>query len=382
MHSCVANQSTQQSVQSMAKELTAGAKSAKARFGFITCTVGVDLDGLRAALVQEIGEVPFVGVTSCRSVIGAGKVVKGPRAAAAMWFGGDDVKAAVAAQSVSAADDAVGRQLARKALSELGGGASFALFHGTPGTEEPLLRGLQSELKTIPLLGGSAADDAIAGQWSVFTPTARYTSGAVLAVVKWPGKVAAPWVSGAMPAAQKGVVTKATGRTIHEIDGKPAAAVYNEWLGGALTPSLGNGEQILSKTTLNPLGVLRATGITLVHPERFVNGKSISTFAEVSQGETVALVRSTSLAMQGRPANLVSRTLTDAAIKELKGVLLIYCAGCMLAIDPATGAMVEALKGVTGSAPLAGSFNFGEQGCHVAGKPEHGNLMTGALLLG
>lgn len=382
MASCIANASSQQSVLTMVKELTAGAKSAHARFGFITCTVGVDVEALRAALVQELSDVPFVGVTSCQSVIGAGKVVKGPRAAAALWFCGDDVKASVAAQTVSTADDAIGRQLARKAVAELGSTPSFALFHGTPGTEEPLLRGLQSELRSIPLLGGSAADDAIAGQWSIFTSSARLTAGAALAVVRWPGKIAAPWVAGSTAAPQKGVVTKAIGRVIHEIDGKPAAVVYNDWLNGALTSSLATEEQILSKTTLSPLGVLRSSGITLVHPERFVGGKAIATFAEVYQGETVALVKSTSLAMQGRPANLVSRTITEAGITHLKGVLLIYCAGCMLAIDPATPAMVEALKGVTGNAPLAGSFNFGEQGCHTSGKPEHGNLMTGALLLG
>lgn len=382
MATCIANSSSQPAARSMAKELTAGAMAANARFGFVTCTVGVDVDALRAALVDELSGVPFVGVTSCRSVIGAGRVLKGPRAAAALWLCGDEVKASVAAQAITTADEAIGRQLAHHVVGELGNTPSFALFHGTPGTEEPLLRGLQAELRSIPLLGGSAADDAIAGQWSIFTPAARLTNGAALAVVQWPGKVATPWVAGSMPAPQKGVVTRAEGRVIHEIDRQPAAAVYDAWLGGALSPSISSGEQILSKTTLNPLGVLRATGLTLVHPERFVNGKAIATFAEVKEGETVALVRSTSLAMQGRPANLVARTLAEAGIKDLKGVVLLYCAGCMLAIDPATPAMVEALRTVTGNAPLTGSFHFGEQGCHTSGKPEHGNLMTGALLLG
>lgn len=277
------------------------------------------------------------------------------------------------------------RSVARSATAALGGKASFALFHGTPGTEEALLRGLSSELKSTPVLGGSAADDDISGKWSIFTQEARFTAGAALALVEWPGKFAAPWVSGAMSTDFKGVVTKAHGRTIDEIDGKPAAVVYDSWLGGALGDSLTKGDVILGKTTLAPLGVKRASGITLVHPERVVlPSKSIATFAEVSQGETVLLVKSTSVGLQGRPANLISRALSDTGLTpaNLKAVLLVYCAGCMLAIDQATSSMVGAVQSVSGKAPVVGAFHFGEQGCHAPGKPEHGNLMTGALLLG
>lgn len=369
----------------MASELVSSARAAGARFGFITCTIGVDVEGLRQALATALPGVPFVGVTSCRAVVGAGAVLPGPRAAAALWLTGSEVKAAVAGQSVVVADEAVGRQLARKVTQSLGGAsASFALFHGTPGTEEALVRGLGQELKPgIAVLGGSAADDEIAGKWSVFTHEARYVTGAVLALVSWPGKLAAPWISGATHTPQKGVVTRAQERTILEIDNRPAAVVYDEWLGGALGSAMSSGEGILGKTTHSPLGVMRESGITLVHPERVVQPtRGLATFAEVLKGETVTLVRSTKVGMQGRPANVVSRAMSETGLAQLKGVLLIYCAGCMLAIDPDTQAMVKALQGVTGAAPLVGSFNFGEQGCHAGAKPEHGNLMTGALLLG
>jgi hypothetical protein len=369
----------------MAQELASSALNAGAKFGFIACTIGVDVEALRRALVSALPGVPFVGVTSCRSVVGSGKLLNGPLAGSVLWLCGSDVKASVVGQAVSSPEESTGKALARAALSALGGKASFALFHGTPGIEEPLLRGLASELKSTPLLGGSAADDDISGKWSVFTHEARYPSGAALALVEWPGKVSATWVSGAMSTGFKGVVTRAHGRTIYEIDGKPAAVVYDTWVGGALGDSLTKGDVILGKTTLSPLGVKRTSGITLIHPERVVlPSKAIATFAEVKEGETVMLVKSTSVGMQGRPANLVGRALTESGITaaSLKGVLLVYCAGCMLAIDAATTSMVQSVQGVSGSAPVVGAFHFGEQGCHAPGKPEHGNLMTGALLLG
>lgn len=383
MASCLAAQSTQSEVQLMAHELADAAHAAGAKFGFLACTVSVDVEALRQQLVALLPEVPFVGVTSCRSVIGNGALLSGPTAASALWLCGGDVKAVVVAQ-IEASEPA-GKALAQAALSALGAKPSFALFHGTPGTEEPLLRGLAPELKATPLLGGSAADDDISGKWSVFTQQARYPAGAALALVEWPGKVVAQWVSGAMSTEHKGVVTRAHGRTIDEIDGKPAAVVYDGWMGGGLGESLLKGDVILGKTTMTPLGVQRSSGITLIHPERVVlPSKGIATFAEVRQGETVMLVKSTSMGMQGRPANLVARELTESGIApaRLKGVLLVYCAGCMLAIDAATASMVQAVRSVSGKAPIVGAFHFGEQGCHVPGKPEHGNLMTGALLLG
>lgn len=385
MATCIASQSTQHDVSLMTAELADKARAGGAKFGFVACTIGVDVEGLRRQLAAALPGVPFVGVTSCRSVVGSGKLLAGPVAASALWLCGPDVKAAVVGQAVSTPDEATGKSLARAALTALGGKAGFALFHGTPGTEEALLLGISRELKSTPLLGGSAADDDISGKWSVFTHEARYPAGAALALVDWPGKLAAPWVSGAMSTEFKGVVTRAHGRTIYEIDGKSAAVVYDKWMGGALGDSLTKGDVILGKTTMTPLGVQRASGITLVHPERVVlPSKAIATFAEVSQGETVLLVKSTSLGMQGRPANLVARALTESGITahDLKGVLLVYCAGCMLAIDAATASMVAGVQGVSGKAPVVGAFHFGEQGCHAPGKPEHGNLMTGALLLG
>lgn len=383
--SVLATHSTQSAVAAMVAELAAGVLAANARFGFLTCTADVDVEALRTGLARAVPGVSFLGATSCRSVIGSGQLLRGPHVAAGLWLCGD-VRGSLAARSVSSADEAIGRELAREALDGLGPGrtARFAIFQGTPSTEEPLLRGISPELEGVPLLGGSAADDEIAGGWSIFTREARFPAGAALVVVDWPGKVATPYLSGAMPTELEGIVTSVEGRVIHEIDGKPAAEVYNAWLNGALDEALQQGGVILSQTTLTPLGVVRSFGITLVHPERIlIPEKAITTFAAVAKGERVTLVRSTKLGMQGRPANLVARAMSEAGIArdELKGVLLVYCAGCMLAIDPATAAMVSSLRAVTGSACLVGGFHFGEQGCPAPGRVVHGNLMTGALLL-
>lgn len=375
---CISLVSSRAGAKELASELTAGVRDA--RFGFITTTVDVDTDALRAALAAALPGVPFVGVTSCRSVIGAGQLVQGA-AAAALWLTGDEVKAAVVSRALTSATEAAGADLVTAAQHMLGATPAFAIFSPTPGLEEPLLRGLSGGLKNTPLLGGSAADNDISGKWKVFTRDGCLTAGVVLALVSWPGAVSVPWASGALPTQFKATVTRVEGRVIRELDGQPAARVYDGWLDGALKAELKSGASILAKTSFTPLGVMRSTGITLLHPERIVDGTGIACFAEVSKGEQVALVKSTKLGLQGRPASIISRALGGADAKKPRGVLLAYCAGCMLAIDPDTKPMVDAIRKVIGDAPLAGSFHFGEQGRHGAGKPEHGNLMTGALVL-
>ncbi|MBS2032507.1 MAG: FIST C-terminal domain-containing protein [Deltaproteobacteria bacterium] len=381
---CIAAQTRAADAAAAAADLAAPVRGAAPSFGFIACSVGYDVNALRTELARALPGTPFVGVTSCQSVVSGSGLLRG-QAASALWLTG--ARAAVVSEAVTAPDEAQGRRLAKAATAAMGATVHtrVALFHGTPGCEESLFRGAGLELgPKVALLGGSAADDDISGKWSVFTHEQRLTSGAALALIEWPGKLAAPFVSGAMPTEHKGTVTRSEGRMILEIDGKPAAEVYNGWMGNALKGALEAGGVILGDTTLSPLGVVRPGGLTLVHPERIVlPQRALSTFAEVKVGETVTLVRSTKVGLQGRPANMVMRALGESGIQPnaLQGVLLVYCAGCMLAIEPSADAMVSSLQSVIGKVPMAGAFHFGEQGCPAPGRPEHGNLMTGALLL-
>ena len=65
---------------------------------------------------------------------------------------------------------------------------------------------------------------------------------------------------------------------------------------------------------------------------------------------------------------------------EPAGVLMIYCAGCMLAIDDDLEDMVDGLRNCYPDLPIMGFYTFGEQGCFMDGKSRHGNLMISALV--
>ena len=372
-------------VAELVAQLRAGAEGGKVAGGFIQSSVTHDLPAVAAALAARLPGVPFIGLTSCQGLgTDRGLAPEGP-GLSALWLVGDDVHFQVSTTTGSGAELMAG-------LGPRGPGSQFALFHSTPGHEERLLAEILPALgAATPLVGGSAADDDLSGQWAVFAPGGFCTrSGAVLAVVGWPGRVAASMQSTAMVTPQRGLVTRASGRTLFEIDGKPAAQVYNQWIGGGLAQQLRTGGNILNHTTLQPLGVHRQErGIgsyVLIHPETMVAGSgALTTFKEVAVGEEVWLMKASRAGFIGRPASVVERLMIDARLpaSQVLGAFLVYCAGCRLTVKDGTSLMLAGFRGAVGHVPFTTAYCFGEQGCSVPNGPaEHGNLMTGALLLG
>lgn len=290
---------------------------------------------------------------------------------------GDDPHAA-AALALQRAIDAAGRP---------GEVPALVWLTSAPGHEEACIAGLESVLgRDVPIVGGSAADDAVAGGWYLLTRDTRLRDGIVVSALFPTGRVASTFQSGYSPTAARGVATRAAGRVLHEIDGEPAAAVYNRWSDGAIADAL-HGGSVLASTTLAPIGrrVGDVGGIPyyrLAHPATVHPDGSIELFADITVGDELVL-------MQGDPEALVTRAGRVAADaralariepSDIAGALVIFCAGCMLAVRPQLARVVAGLQDNLGAAPFLGCFTFGEQGCFVGGENRHGNLMISVTL--
>jgi hypothetical protein len=177
-------------------------------------------------------------------------------------------------------------------------------------------------------------------------------------------------------------------REILEIDGRPAAAVYSSWLGGRLDDRLAAGGSILAETTMHPLAteVGAIHGIPqhlLVHPDAIGAHASLRTFAAVELGDRLEL-------MTGSESLLIERAgavARDAASRlpqgagSLAGGVMVYCAGCSLAVGAGMGEVATSIAGGFGSLPYIGCFTFGELG-QIVGRNRHGNLMISAVAFG
>lgn len=252
-----------------------------------------------------------------------------------------------------------------------------------PGHEEACIAGLQAVLgPEVPVVGGSAADDEVAGGWYQLTRERSFGDAVVVSALFPTGRVVSAFQSGYTPTGTRGVVTRARGRTLIEIDGAPAATVYDAWTGGAIAGTIGVGGSVLASTTLFPLGrrVGAVGGVPyyrLAHPATVHPDGSMDLFAEVNEGEELVLMHGDVEALVTRAGRVAvdARALARLAPGEIAGALVIYCAGCMLTVRDRLEQVVVGLREGLGEAPFLGSFTFGEQGCFVGGENHHGNLM-------
>lgn len=386
----VATTNTTQAARAIRDQLLDKVDISQVRGGVVYATVDLDLADFQRQLSRGLPGVPFIGASSCAKVAtDAGLVGPG---VGAIWFTGDGFHFGVAADERLGDSEALGRQLLSDAVDAAGITASetrFVIVHTTPGQEERFIRGVYGQLdSTVPIIGGSAADNDISGKWSIFSNHQHATDGAVVAVCDWPWKMGLSFQSGYLVTKQRGVVTRADERSIREIDHRPAAEVYNEWLDGALDDYLQSGGNVLEATTLSPLGVPRGQvggldAYVLVHPEQVLANHSLTTFADVQIGDTVAVMRSTRKALIQRGGKVANWALEREGLRpeNLAGGLIIYCAGCMLAIQQELDQMLSGVQQVVQKAPFVMPFTFGELGCVYPRRYDHGNLMLGVLML-
>lgn len=257
---------------------------------------------------------------------------------------------------------------------------------GTPGHEERTLAALASIVgPNVPVAGGSAADNDVSGHWGQLTSEAVHEKGVVVSALYPSSSVVFHFHSGYDPTSTRARITRGSGRRIDELDGEPAAVVYNRWLGGALSDALAEGGNILSRTTLQPLG--RVAGHVgevayhqLIHPDSITREGALTLFADVIEGEELVLMR-------GSPESLVTRAgrVARSAVEQGRsgdkplGALVIYCAGCMLTIRERMDDVVKSIEEGLSGQPFLGAFTFGEQGCLMSGQNRHGNLMISVL---
>jgi hypothetical protein len=276
-------------------------------------------------------------------------------------------------------------------------------IYQSPGHEEAVVEGLRRVVgDRCPVIGGSSADQDVAGLWRQLGPDGPLTDGVVVGVLFPSGGIGFGFQGGYEPtgsngivtelgyaAGDSGIVTEGEGRHILTIDGEPAAQVYNRWIGGTLPEEiLAQGGTILAATTMSPLAVGaghidEVAHYRLVHPETVTPDGGLTTFAKVEHGARI-------YGMRGDRERLVQRVgrVADAAIgslpdgrEALAGGLVVYCGGCMLAVGDEVERVAVTAAERFGGTPYLGCFTFGEQGV-ILDRNVHANLMISAIAFG
>jgi hypothetical protein len=368
------------------------AKLSRPRLVVVAATVGYDLPRLHAALVERLGDVPFMGGTSSGGVM----TDRG-------FFGADGRGLGLFVIEDGAGDYGIGyaplgtspRQAARQAvldaLADAGceGQLPTAVWMVTsPGGEEEVVLGIADAVgPDVPLVGGSAADDTIGGHWRQFARAGVLEGHVGVAVLFPSAAVSTSFHSGYDATAHQGVVTRAAGRTVFEIDGQPAARRYNQWLDGGLDAVIAaGGGELLAKTNLHPLGrfLREVKGVpyyVLSHPSHAHADGSLDLFTDLAAGEVLVCMTGTVENLVARAGNVVRSSLTNAGLtaNDAAGALIIFCGGCLMTVrDQIAEVHVNVRRALEG-VPFMTMFTFGEQGRIADVGNRHGNLMIATL---
>jgi len=285
----------------------------------------------------------------------------------------------------------IGIKAAREIRNSLGQLPDTALFHPTPGFEELILQGINEgfEYRT-PIYGGSAADNDISGKWFIFNQDKIIHEGFILIGFSTKDKHYGAFLSGYLPTSNKGKVTKVEERTVFEIDNKPAVEVYNEWADDIILDKITTGGNVLSSTTLKPMGKIINTDYNIPqyiisHPHYILpNKKGISFFTDFSVGDEISLMFGSKSALLKRVEQTLLKAIGNSKKDKLTSGILVYCAGCVGTIEDQVSEVSKSFVKTAGNIPFIGAATFGEQGCLIGTKEYnlHGNLMCCSILFG
>lgn len=355
------------------------------------------LDELRNALGSQ--ETKIVGITSWQGVMSSADWHTGP-SVTILGISSSEITFGVGhAEITEGAGREAGQEAMRSAIENAGMGEEvdpkIVLVNSALGEEEGIILGVGDIVgEDVPLLGATAGDNDLTGEWRQYFQDTAYTNAVAITAIYTDLKVGYMFSSGLgyLRTDKQGVVTRAEGRIIYEIDGRPAADVYNEWLGGEIDEELVAEEtNIIERGILDPLAVAVTgqTGITYyltVHPI-FINfpERSLTSVAVIEEGETVSIMRGTKEAHSIRPPLVIrqARAVGEIEEDEVAAGIAMFC-GCshMVLGDSGVDNIIPNMAEAFGGAPFIGAFTFGEQGPVPGVGNRHQNLVQNVLIFG
>ena len=367
-----------------------------------------------AKRVHELSPtVPMIGCTSCRGlVMNDTWLTHNKEFALGLWGLCDDagtyITLHLTERGPSLRDEvfaAVTKAMEAR-IRAPGEEPSFAMLLGSPGDEETILDGMRAALgDSVPILGGSSADNTVSGAWrQIATPghssfgvgAPSVSSNGLAIAVCWAScQTATTLTSGFRTTFNKGTVTKVAddGRTVVEVDGTPMRDVYERWSQGTIFRDVSfkdGAANVLDKCALCPLGEVSLDGsyARVMHPAILhEESGAITTFADARVGMEVTMLTAApeSLAklISASAKTLINDSLaprgsslrTEAASafepRDVVGALMIFCGGLVMAIDNAMPVAVEHLAEAVGHHNTMGVCCFGEQGMNHDQQPIH-----------
>lgn len=234
-----------------------------------------------------------------------------------------------------------------------------------PGKEDEIVTALRKLAgPTVPITGGSSADDLIMKSNYTFANGRIYADGLILTAIIANVKMATSAESGFKPTNKTYVVTSSTGRIIHELNNRPAAEVlaeaYNTTVEELSKPALGQLQKCFLLNSTNPLLIVEGPGVYRVAVFHMIQGSDVvigsgvaeNTAITIGEGNDASIINSASIAMKNIKENVGG---------NLGAVIAFDCDLRLMTLkDKIVEENAEIHKEI-GDTPIIGFFTNGEQ---------------------
>lgn len=358
-----------------AKNSMKGIKTPK--LGLLFTSIKYDQDEVIKGIKSVSPEIKVIGCTSSGAIMTPDGIISGDNGFAGMMVLEDnELNVGVASSPRGQDPRATGRKIAKEAMENAGKKhppVAFAMF-ASPAEEEYYLKGIQDVIGEVPMFGGSAADDAVVGEWKVFCEDKSFGDGCAVALFYTTKEMKNVFTGAYEETNNVGIITKVEDdRKIVEIDNVPALKKYAEWTG--LNPDELMGQNLLVASIPMALGVKTVQGdLTAVrHP--MIGNPDYSFNVGAKMAEKTAVIQ-----LQTDVDGLIEGAVTT--IKELKkdfkasAMFLVHCGGRKLHIGDRVDEDFVAIKNAAGDIPFIVAFTFGEYG-----QMNHSGATIGGLSL-
>ena len=349
------------------------------KVGMLFTSVDYNQNEVMKGVKSVVGDTPIVGCTSSGAIIVPDGVITSDHGFAGMLLLDDENMVVGAAGSPLKNGDAreTGRMVAMEALDRAGldYAPSYYYMAASPKEEEYYVKGIQDIIGDVPFFGGSAADNEVKGDWSIFCDGTSFSDGVAVIFFYTDKPIETVYTGAYHESKNVGIITKIDGdRKLVEIDGVPALKKYAEWTNKNADELMGM--NLLAASVTAPLGVKDTIGdlIAIRHP--MVGNKDYS----INIGNKLA-VNTAIIQMECTVDELINST--GATLKDVNNKLdtpaayfLVHCGGRKIGIgdriEEVHKELVKASKGV----PFITVFTFGEYGYN-----EHTRNTCGGLML-
>lgn len=310
-------------------------------------------------------DATLVGASTAGEITTIGPLKK--HSVAVMLLSSDTVRFTADADATVAQDArAAGKSAADKVKARAGDDLHALLMFPDVlvGNGADIVRGvLDSVGEHFPVMGGAAGDDFC------FAKTFQYLndqvlSGAVVGLgLSGKFRIGAGVKHGWIPVGIPYRATKSQGSVLHELNGKPAISLYEDYFGADEARHLK--EETLAKLAITyPLG-MRIAGseeMLLRDPLSVDAHGSITCAAEIPEGAEVQLMIGSR-----ESAVAVAREAAQYALNQLEGgqpkaIIIFNCIARNKLFGEHAGEEITAIQEVLGpSVPLIGFYTYGEQ---------------------